>query len=135
MDSAIKILCYATAYKNSIPIVRYKESADCMIVRNQNSTFKAQVFWEGHKKFPLLLTLLSNWFCYYLSNRCLMVSTNQADSCCFYFRISWILMERRWFYFFRPLHLVQGLRSLKHWLLQKLSMKFFEQKFRFLTKK
>ena len=27
---------------------------------------------------------------------------------------------------------VQGLRSLKHWLLQKLSMKIFDQKFRFL---
>ena len=35
----------------------------------------------------------------------------QADPSCFYFRISWILMERHWFYFFRPLHLVQGLRS------------------------
>ena len=43
--------------------------------------------------------------------RCLMVSTNQADPSCFYFRISWILMERLWFYFFHPLHLVQGLRS------------------------
>ena len=45
------------------------------------------------------------------SIRCLMVSTDQADSRCFYFRISWILMEWRWFYFFCPLHLVQGLRS------------------------
>ena len=34
----------------------------------------------------------------YLSNRCLMVSTNQADPGCFYFRMSWILMERSWFY-------------------------------------
>ena len=33
-----------------------------------------------------------------LLNRCLMVSTNQADPSCFYFRISWILMERCWFY-------------------------------------
>ena len=32
--------------------------------------------------------------------RRLMVSTDQADPSCFYFRISWILMERRWFYFF-----------------------------------
>ena len=39
------------------------------------------------------------------------------------------------FIFFWPLHLVQGLRSLKHWLLQKLSMKIFDQKFRFLIKK
>ena len=43
--------------------------------------------------------------------RCLMVSTDQADPSYFYFRISWILMKRRGFYFFRPLLLVQGLRS------------------------
>ena len=67
--------------------------------------------------------------------RRLMVSTNQADPGCFYFRISWILMERYWFYFLHPLHLMQGLRSLKHWLLQKLSTKTFDQKFSFLIKK
>ena len=38
-------------------------------------------------------------------------------------------------FIFCPLHLVQGLRSLQHWLLQKLSMKIFDQKFRFLIKK
>ena len=71
----------------------------------------------------------------YVCIRCLMASTNQADPSCFYFRISWILVEGRWFYFFLPLHLVQGFRSLKHWLLHKLSMKIFDQKFRFLIKK
>ena len=35
-------------------------------------------------------------------NRCLMVSTYQGDPSCFYFRISWILMEWSWFYFFIP---------------------------------
>ena len=70
-----------------------------------------------------------------MHTRCLMVSTNQTDPACFYFRISWILMEWHWFYFFHPLHFLQGLRSLKHWLLQKLSMKSFDQKFRFLIKK
>ena len=45
--------------------------------------------------------------------RCLMVSTDQADPSCFYSRISWILMDQHWFYFFHPLHLVQGLRSNK----------------------
>ena len=39
------------------------------------------------------------------------------------------------FYFFHPLHFLQGLRSLKHWLLQKLSMKIFDQKFSFLIQK
>ena len=46
-----------------------------------------------------------------LTQTVLMVSTNQADPSCFYFRISWILMERHWFYFFLPLHLVQGFTS------------------------
>ena len=35
-------------------------------------------------------------------SRCHMVSTDQADPSCFYLRISWILMERHWFYFFVP---------------------------------
>ena len=61
--------------------------------------------------------------------RRLMGSTDQADPSCFYFRISWILMERLWFYFFCPLHLLQGLRSLKNWLLQKLSINILDQKF------
>ena len=65
--------------------------------------------------------------CSHFLYRCLMVSTNQSDPSCFYFRITWILNEGRWFYFFRPLHLVQGLRSLKHWPLQKMSMKIFDQ--------
>ena len=65
----------------------------------------------------------------YIHSRRLMGSTNQADPIHFYFRISWILMERPWFHFF-PLHLVQSLKSLQHWLLQKLSMKIFDQKFR-----
>ena len=43
--------------------------------------------------------------------RRLMGSTDQADPSCIYFRISWILKERPWFYFFCPLHLLRGLRS------------------------
>ena len=62
-------------------------------------------------------------------------STDQALPSCFYFRISWILMEQHRFYFFCPLGFLGGLRSLKHWLLQKLSMKNLEQKFKFLIKK
>ena len=75
------------------------------------------------------------YYVWSLCIRCLMVSTNQADPGCFYCWISWIFMERRWFYFFHHLHFLQGLRSLKHWLLQKLIMKIFDQKFRFLIKK
>ena len=38
----------------------------------------------------------------------LMGSTDQADPNCFYFRISWILMDRPWFYFFLSPPLVEG---------------------------
>ena len=63
--------------------------------------------WILNKHLVKIPSKISQW----VSSRCLMVSTNQADPSCFYFRISWLLMERRWFYFFRPLHLLQGLRS------------------------
>ena len=91
--------------------------------------------WWWKWSYVLLLSLLKINANKTIFTRCLMVSTHQADQSCFYFRISWILMERHWFYFFCPLHLVQGLRSLEHRLLQKLSMKNFDQKFRFLIKK
>ena len=71
----------------------------------------------------------------YISTRRPVPSTDQAIPSCFYFRISWILMEQCCFYFFCPLGFLQGLRSLKHWLLQKLSMKNLDQKFKFLIKK
>ena len=50
----------------------------------------------------------------WVTNRCLMGSTDQADPSCFYLRISWILMEQLWFYFFCPLHLLQSLRNIKN---------------------
>ena len=68
-----------------------------------------------------------------IRSRCLMVSTSQADPSCFYFRIMNI-DGRMLISFFCPLHLMQGLRSLEHWLLQKLSMTILDQKFRFLIK-
>ena len=67
--------------------------------------------------------------------RCPVPSTDQAIPSCFHFRISWILMEQCCFYFFCPLGFLEGLRSFKHWLLQKVSMKNSEQKFKFLIKK
>ena len=73
---------------------------------------------------------LNKYVLFSVNIKCLMVSTDHADPSCFYFRISWIMTERRWFYSFCPLHLVQGLRSLRHWLLQKLNMTL-----RFLIKK
>ena len=75
---------------------------------------------------------INNFELWCLPSRCLMVSTNQADPSFFSFRILWIWMEQHCFYFFRPLHFVQGLRDLEHWLLQKLSMKIFDLKLKFL---
>ena len=74
-------------------------------------------------------------YCEYIHTRRPVPSTDQANPSCFYFRISWISMEQRCFYFFWPLGFLEGLRSFKHWLLQKLSMKNLDQKFKFLIKK
>ena len=94
-----------------------------------------------HAFMLLLYWVMSNYVIqlpiYYVSvcTRRPVPSTNQALPSCFYFKISWILMEQRCFYFFCPLGFLQGLRSLKHWLLQKPSMKNLDQKFKFLIKK
>jgi hypothetical protein len=69
-----------------------------------------------------------------LSNRRPVGSTNQNYPSCFHFRILWILMEQHWFYFFCSPGLVRGLRSLKHWLLQTLSVKSLNQNFKLFTK-
>ena len=53
--------------------------------------------------------------------RRLMGSTYQADPRCIYFRISWILMERQWFYFFLSPPLVAGPQKYKH----KIGHKYF----------
>ena len=89
-------------------------------------------FFEVNPWVPLLYYLLYNG---YLLIRRPVPSTDQAIPSCFYFRISWILVEQCCFYFFCPLGFLEGLRSLKHWLLQKLSMKNLDQKFKFLIKK
>ena len=47
-----------------------------------------------------------------LCNRRPVPSTDQALPSCFYFRISWILMEQLCFYFFCPLGFLQGLRYI-----------------------
>ena len=75
---------------------------------------------------------------YYVWSLCIrrpVPSTDQAIPSCFYFIISWILMEQRCLCFFCPLGFLEGLRSLKQWLLQKVSMKNLDQKFKFLIKK
>ena len=43
-----------------------------------------------------------------ISIRRLVESTDQADPSCFYFKISWILMDPLWFYFFLSPPLVAG---------------------------
>ena len=96
----------------------WKKNHNNKIFKNLDGTDAA-----GFQKFPSGFHIIHHWWTtqYLLSkilaSRCLMVSTNQADPHRFYFRISWILMEQCWFYFFRPLRFMQGLRSLKQWLL------------------
>ena len=89
-------------------------------------------FFEVNPRVPLLYYLLYNG---YLLIRRPVPSTDQAIPSCFYFRISWILVEQGFFYFFCPLGFLEGLRSLKQWLLKKVSMKNLDQKYKFLIKK
>ena len=115
------IFCHMT-YLNHLMVFFYA----CKYFTSINHALSNRISKDNH---------ISCWSSiYWILIRYLMVLTDQADSSCFYFRMSWILMERHWFYFFCSLHLMQGLRSLKNWLLQKLSMKTFDQKFRFLIK-
>ena len=65
------------------------------------------------------------WVCI----RCLVGSTDQACSSGFYFRIAWKSMKQPCFLQNHSLSFLQGLRSLKNWLLQKLSMKSLDQNF------
>ena len=76
-------------------------------IREKLPWFTYEIFRSGDSKFQCHNLIIKGSF----NNRCLMVSTNQADPTCFYFRISWKLMEGRLFYLFCPIHLLQGLRS------------------------
>ena len=67
------------------------------------------------------------WFCP-SQIICLVGSTNQACSSSFYFRIAWKSTEWPCFLQNHSLSFLQGLRSLKNWLLQKLSIKSLDQK-------
>jgi hypothetical protein len=109
---------WSTAYKN--PILFWLGMNLAQTTKyNQNFTFfKSQLFMTKICKWKLIskvsnnkktttkhykwlkacLSLKNNLLDLYLYTRCLMGSTDQADPSCFYFRISWILMERPWFY-------------------------------------
>ena len=78
--------------------------------------------------FPLTVVVTS-LICVCMCCRCLVGSTDQACSSGFYFRIAWKSMERPCFLQNHSFSFLQGLRSLKNWLLQKLSMKSLDQKF------
>ena len=77
----------------------------------------------------LLRLLKSTFHLHWICIRRLVGSTDQACSSGFYFRIAWKSTERPCFLPNHSLSFLQGLRSLKNWLLQKLSMKSLDQKF------
>ena len=58
--------------------------------------------WKSKSPIPnnLVVFCCELTYAWTIFSRRLMGSTDQADPSCFYFRISWILMERLWFYFF-----------------------------------
>ena len=58
--------------------------------QNFHNVFSRNIYWKKQYESqgnPILI-------------RCPVPSTDQALPSCFYFRISWILMEWHWFYFF-----------------------------------
>jgi hypothetical protein len=85
--------------------------------------------------YPPLENLTTCIKYYTLFSRCLVGSTDQACSSGFFFRIAWKSMEQSCFLQNHSLSFLQGLRSLKNWLLLKLSMKSLDQKFYFLIEK
>ena len=96
----------------------------CNCVKSQGSynsqekrEFACRLIWKiSNTPDQVIYTKYSKHWLYNYTTRRLMGSTDQADPSCMYFRITWILMKRLWFYFFCPLHLLQGLRSLRNWL-------------------
>ena len=79
----------------------------CKSLKNYTREITTEFFWAlqvqsfmqvCHFLFTALVSMLDFLFdvyVVYILIRWLMVSTNQADPICFYFRISLILMERR----------------------------------------
>ena len=83
-----------------------------------------------HVKMQLTARMLSLIICFRtIFIRRLVGSTDQAYSSDFYFRIAWKSMERPCLLQNHSLSLLQGLRSLKNWLLKKLSIKSLDQIF------
>ena len=121
---------------------------DCKLVKNGENIWQIQNFLRTVYILTLIYFILYfGQFCFSMGVHLFFLTLTrylidvlwgqpiQLIPSFFYFRISWILMEQHCFYFFCPLGFLRGLRSLKHWLLQKLSMKNLDQKFKFLIKK
>ena len=73
------------------------------ILSNKNHAkhcFKYLLLGDFKIEYKDQICAVSVCWCYWLLDRCVMVSTDQADPIRYYFRISWILMERCWFHFF-----------------------------------
>ena len=84
--------CYCSNSRKSCTLKIYK----CKICDSQFST-KQRCYIHTKSK--------------YIPSRRPVSSTDQALPSCFYFRISWILMERPWNHFFGSCGFLQGLRS------------------------
>ena len=66
------------------------------VVKQNSGSVNFQTY---HKMISIIKVWTSvNGWSFLLYIRCLMGSTNQADPSCFFFRISWILMEGHFFF-------------------------------------
>ena len=106
--------------------VRRQHKNGCQFIPFQVVAFVINITWS-----KLLHSVLACWYLSIQTNlrtasslvtRRLMGSTDLADPSCFYFRISWILMDQHCFYVYGPLGFLQG---LKNWLFQNVGMKFW----------
>ena len=98
----------------SLYIERPYMTLDGTLIMLQKNAFSSKsVTFNSSEGTYYAITLLL-WQCYNLCIRRPVPSTDQALPSCFYFRISWILMERRWKTFFWFLRLSAGPQKLDH---------------------
>ena len=96
--------------KNSTVIWKFQleklEELDMIYLLIFNFSASGRYFADDNRNVQQFFNNSSDWISAlirkrsYMYTRRLMGSTDQADPSCIYFRISWILMEWPWFYFF-----------------------------------
>jgi hypothetical protein len=77
-----------------------------LLLKDKNTRVKTQGGWTFQTRQGILIS-------YYIYIRRPVPSTDQAIPSCFYFRISWILLEQLFFYFFLSPRVSAGPQKLQ----------------------